>query len=197
VTRSKLEILHDHYKDTFSHQLGYLKRRNRFSLYLFLALVIMFLEVTSPNGTETIISKLISEYLGDSVSLETDFVRCLTWLFLFGLVVQYCQTTVSVERQYVYLHKLEKELTPFFSSKIPFTREGESYLKNYPMLSNWIDILYKWVFPVVLVAFTGVKLLWIEFPNDGFNLAWIISVVFCLMVWITIGIYFVFNILER
>ena len=196
MTASKLEILHDHYKDTFSHQLGYLNKRNRFSLYLFIALAIMFLEVTSPNGTETLISKLISKYLGNGVSLKTDFVRGLTWLFLFGLVVQYYQITVLVERQYAYLHKLEEELTPFFSSRIPFTREGKSYLKNYPTLSNWVDILYKWVFPVVLIAFTGVKL-WVEFPNDGFNLVWTISAIFCLMVWITIGIYFVFNIWER
>ena len=89
MTSSKLEILNDHYKDTFSHQLGYLKRRDRFSLYLFLALVIMFLEVMSPSGTETIISKLISKYLGNGISLEASFVRCLIWLFLFGLVL--CQ----------------------------------------------------------------------------------------------------------
>ena len=196
MTSSKLEILNDHYKDTFSHQLGYLKRRDRFTLYLFLILVIMFLEVMSPSGTETIISKLISKYLGDGISLETSYVRCLTWLFLFGLVVQYYQTVVLVERQYTYLHKLEKELTPFFSSKIPFTREGKSYLKNYPMLSDWSDFLYKWVFPAALIFFTVVKL-WIEFPNDGFNLVWVVSAVFCLMVWITTGTYLVFKIWEK
>ena len=196
MTSSKLEILNDHYKDTFSHQLGYLKRRDRFTLYLFLILVIMFLEVMSPSGTETIISKLISKYLEDGISLETSYVRCLTWLLLFGLVVQYYQTVVLVERQYTYLHKLEKELTPFFSSKIPFTREGKSYLKNYPKLSAWSDFLYKSVFPAALIFFTGVKLC-IEFPNDGFNLVWVVSAVFCLMVWITTGTYLVFKIWEK
>ena len=196
MTSSKLEILNDHYKDTFSHQLGYLKKRDRFSFYLFLALVIMFLEIMSPSGTETIISKLVSKYLGNGISLEASFVRCLIWLFLFGLVVQYYQTVVLVERQYVYLHKLERELTPFFSSQTPFTREGKSYLKNYPMLSNWNDLLYKWVFPAALIFFTGVKLC-IEFPNDGFNLVWIVSAVFCLMIWITTGIYLVFKIWEK
>ena len=192
MTLSKLDILNDHYKDTFSHQQGYLKRRDRFSLYLFLVLVIMFLEVVSPSGTETVISKLTSKYL-DGVSLETSFVRCLMWLFLFGLVVRYYQTVVSVERQYAYLHKLEREITTFFSSEIPFTREGKSYLKNYPMFSGWIDFLYRWVFPATLMLFTGVKL-WSEHSNAGFNLVWIVSVVFCLMIWVTTGIYFVFNI---
>lgn len=193
MNASKLEILNDHYKDTFSHQLGYLKRRNRFSLYLFLVLVVMFLEVMSPSGTETIFSKLISKYLGNDISLETSFVRCLTWFFLFALVVQYFQTVVLVERQYAYLHKLEKELTPFFSSKIPFTREGESYLKNYPRLSNWSNFLYIWVFPIILLLSTGVKI-WDELENNSFNFTWCISAIFCLLIWITTSFYICFTI---
>ena len=196
MSPSKLEILNDHYKDTFSYQIGYLKRRDRLSLYLLLTLMIMFLEVVSPSGTETIISKLISNYLGNGVSLETSLVRCLFWFFLFGLVVRYCQIVVLVEEQYSYLHELEKELTSFFSSGIPFTREGKSYLKDYPTLSNWSDILYTWVFPATLLLFTGTKIQ-IEFPNEFFNFTWIVSVLFCLMIWLTIAFYLRFQICKK
>ena len=196
MSPSKLEILNDHYKDTFSYQIGYLKRRDRLSLYLLLTLMIMFLEVMSPSGTETIISKLISNYLGNGVSLETSLVRCLFWFFLFGLVVRYCQIVVLVEEQYSYLHELEKELTSFFSSGIPFTREGKSYLKDYPTLSNWSDILYTWVFPATLLLFTGTKIQ-IEFPNEFFNFTWIVSVLFCLMIWLTIAFYLRFQICKK
>ena len=196
MTASRLETLNDHYKDTFSQQLGYLKRRDRLSLYLFFALVIMFLEVVSPNGTEAIISKLISKYLGNGISLETGFVRCLTWFLLFGLVVKYCQIVVLVERLYAYLHKLEEELTPFFASRIPFTREGKSYLTNYPILSNWSNFLYIWVFPIVLLLFTGVKI-WAEFPNNVFSLTWLISATFCLLIWITTSFYIYFSICNK
>lgn len=193
---SRLEILNDHYKDTFSYQIGYLRRRDRLSVYLLLTLMIMFLEVVSPTGTETIISKLISKYLGNDATLETRLIRCLTWFFLFGLVVRYCQIVVLVERQYAYLHKLEKELASFFSNGIPFTREGISYLENYPKLSKWSHILYMWVFPLILLLSTGVKI-WIEFPNDSFYFTWIISVIFCLMTWITIGFYLRFVICKK
>ena len=196
MSPSKLEILNDHYKDTFSYQIGYLKRRDRLSLYLLLTLMIMFLEVMSPSGTETIISKLISNYLGNGVSLETSLVRCLFWFFLFGLVVRYCQIVVLVEEQYSYLHELEKELTSFFSSGIPFTREGKSYLKDYPTLSNWSDILYTWVFPATLLLFTGAKIQ-IEFPNEFFNFTWIVSALFCLMIWLTIAFYLHFQICKK
>lgn len=196
MTLAKLEILNDHYKDTFSYQIDYLKRRDRLSLYLLITLMIMFLEVVSTSGTETIFSKLISKYLGNDVSLETSFVRCLIWFFLFGLVVRYCQIVVLVERQYAYLHKLEKELTSFFSSEIPFTREGKSYLKNYPTLSEWSHILYTWVFPATLLLLTAIKIS-LEFPNNFFNLAWIVSAAFCLMIWITIGFYLRFVICKK
>ncbi len=192
MTPSRLEILNDHYKDTFSYQIGYLKRRNRLSLYLFIALVIMFLEVVSPAETAAIILRLILKYLINGITLDAGFVRCFAWFFLFGLVVRYCQIAVTVERQYAYLHKLEAELVPFFSSGIPFTREGKSYLKNYPTLSAWSHILYTWIFPLILLLFTGIKI-WIELSNDGFNFVWVVSVVFCSMIWITTYFYLRFR----
>lgn len=196
MTLTKLEILNDHYKDTFSYQIGYLKRRDRLSLYLLITLMILFLEVVSTSGTETIFLKLISKYLGNDVSLETSFIRCLIWFLLFGIVVKYCQIVVLVERQYAYLHKLEKELMSFFSTGIPFTREGKSYLKNYPNLSQWSHILYTWVFPAILLLFTGIKIK-IEFPSNSFTIAWIVSAVFCFMIWITIGFYLRFVICKK
>lgn len=194
MTPSKLEILNDHYKDTFSYQRDYLKRRDRLSLYLLITLMFMFIELLSTSETETIILKLISKYLGNDLSLETSLVRCLIWFFLFGLVVRYCQSVVLIERQYAYLHKLEKELRSFFSTEIPFTREGKSYLRNYPIVSQWSHILYTWVFPIVLLLFTGIKII-IEFPNK-FS-AWIVSAVFCSMIWITIGLYIWFMVREK
>lgn len=176
--------------------MGYLRRRDRLSLYLLFTLIIMFLEVVSPNGVENIFSKLISKYLGNDVRLETSLLRSLTWFFLFGLVVRYCQIVVSVERQYAYLHNLEKELTSFFSSKIPFTREGKSYLENYPTLSKWSHILYTWVFPAILLLFTAIKIM-IEFPSNFLNLAWIVSAIFCLLIWISIAFYLRFRICEK
>ena len=190
----KLEVLNDHYKDTFSHLQGYLRRRNRLSLYLLLALAIMFLEVRNgnENGTEIIISALISKYLGEGLTLDSQSVKVLMWFFLFGLVATYCQVVVLIEKQYAYLHKIEAELSPFFSTGIPFTREGKSYLKDYPMVSNWVHVLYTWVFPIALIFFTFVKIV-IEFCNNGFSFVWVVSAIFCLMIWITAGFYLHFR----
>ena len=99
--------------------------------------------------------------------------------------MKHFQIVVLIERQYAYLHKLENELTIHFSSGIPFTREGKSYLTHYPKLSDWADILYVWVFPVLLLFFVSVKAV-MEFPAAGKpDLVWGISVLMCVMIWVT------------
>lgn len=188
----KLEILNDHYKDTFSHILNYLKKRDRLFLYLLLVLTVMFLQVVSPSESDAVISKFISKYVGD-VTINTSFIRGMVWFILLSLTIRYYQTTVLIERQYAYLRKLGEELTDFCSSAIAFTREGKSYLENYPKLSDWAHTLYTWVFPALLLIFITAKI-WIEYQR---SLAWVISLVFCLMVWVTTYLYLFFRFQQK
>ena len=92
----KLEVLNDHYKDTFSHIRSYLKQRDRFFAYLLLVLVIMFLQVVSPGESDAVISKLIAEKAGKSVVINTAFIRGMLWFVLLSLVIRYYQITVDI-----------------------------------------------------------------------------------------------------
>ncbi|MBC8230443.1 hypothetical protein H8E77_12925 [bacterium] len=196
----KLEILNDHYKDTFSHIRNAIKTRDRLFFYLLLVLTIMYFQMVSPSEFDNAISKFISQKL-NGVTLNITFIRGMIWFVLLSIVLRYCQTVVGIERQYSYIHKLEKELTKFYPSEVTFTREGVSYLKNYPRLSDWAHILYTWVFPVFLLATITAKI-YIEFPsqkqtspdnNQLHFVVWGASLVFGLMVWITIGFYLYFR----
>ena len=189
----KFEILNDHYKDTFTHTVSYRKQRDRIFLYLLLVFAIMFLQVAAPDKSDAVISKLISTKMGEGIILDASFIGGLVWFILLSLVVKYFQAVVLIERQYAYLHRLEKEISSYFSSGIPFTREGKSYLKDYPKLSDWADILYVWVFPVLLLFCNSLKIV-IEFPDDGQpSFVWVISLVFCLMIWVTSVLYLLFR----
>ena len=42
-SEKKIDILNDHYKDTFSHLVSYRKQRDRLLLYLTVVMMIMFL----------------------------------------------------------------------------------------------------------------------------------------------------------
>lgn len=189
----KFEILNDHYKDTFGHAVSYRKQRDRLFLYLLLVLAIMFLQVSSPDKSHALILGLLSKTLGEDIVLGASFIMGLVWFFLLSLVLKYFQIVVLIERHYAYIHKLEKELTRNFSSGIPFTREGKSYLKNYPKLSDWADMLYVWVFPALLLFFISAKIV-IEIPDDEeLSLVWVTSLFLCVMIWVTTVFYLLFR----
>ena len=189
----KFEILNDHYKDTFTHAISYRKQRDRLFLYLLLVLAIMFVQVSSPDNSTALISGLLSKKLGKSIALEASFIKLLVWFLLFSLVLKYYQLVVVIERQYAYLHKLEKELASYYLSQVAFTREGKSYLENYPKLSDWADRLYVWVFPTLFLFFISAKFV-IEFLNEErFSFVLVISLVFCLMIWVTSVLYLHFR----
>lgn len=189
----KLEILNDHYKDTFSHLLNYLKRRDRLFFYLLVVLAIMFLQVVAPDEPQLVISKWIEKNVGEGGAINTSFIRGIIWFVLLSLVLRYFQTTVFVERQYAYLHKLEQELSFLSLSGVAFTREGKSYLKNYPKLSDWADVLYTWVFPGLLLILVTIEVV-IEFPGKNqISFAWGFSFVVCLMIWVTTALYLCFR----
>lgn len=189
----RFEILNDHYKETCSYLATYRKQRDRFFLYLLLVLAIMFLQMSSPDKSYALISGLLSKSMGEAIHLGQSFVKGLVWFFLLSLVLKYFQIVVVIERQYVYLHKLECELKRHFASGIPFTREGKSYLKNYPKLSDWADILYVWVFPALLLFFISAKIV-IELPGEGQPyIGWVISLLLCLMIWVTSILYLLFR----
>ena len=189
----KLEILNDHYKDTFSHILNYLKRRDRLFFYLLVVLTIMFLQVVDPDESENILSGWVKKNIGEGIVINISFIDGVIWFVLLSLVLKYCQTTVLIERQYAYLHKLEGELSFFSQSGIAFTREGKSYLKSYPKLSDWAHWLYTWGFPALLLVFVTLKLA-IEFPGKNqISVAWGFSLIFCLMIWVTAILYLIFR----
>ena len=56
-SEKKLEILNDHYKDTFSHLVSYRKQRDRLLLYLLAGVGLMFLYQLFPEETTTAISE--------------------------------------------------------------------------------------------------------------------------------------------
>ena len=154
----------------------------------------MFLEVVSPGESELAISKWIGKNVGEKVVINTSFIRGIIWFVLLSLVIRYCQTTTLIERQYSYLHKLEEELSSFNQSEVAFTREGKSYLKNYPKFSDWVYWLYTWSCPTLLLTFVTVKVMF-EFPGKNqisfawISWTWVFSLIFCLMIWVTTVLY--------
>ena len=138
----KLDILNDHYKDTFSHLVSYRKQRDRLLLYLLGVVMILLLYQLFPDKTVDIISTVASDKADVDLNLS-DIDKILlvmipVLIFYFIIARRYWQVWNLIEQQYNYLEKIEIELASLYASGIPFTRESKfSYKgKNLSMWSN-------------------------------------------------------------
>jgi hypothetical protein len=155
---NKIELLCDHYKDTFSHIKDAIKQRDHLFSFVVLLIVIFLFQLYSPNDFGESISALISAQLGITNKIDLTFLSSLIWFLLLASSIKYYQTVVFIERQYNYLHSLEDYINPFFDGKA-FTREGKSYLNNYPKFSHWSSFLYTMFYPFSLIIILSIKLI--------------------------------------
>ncbi|MCK4796830.1 MAG: hypothetical protein KAT05_05570 [Spirochaetes bacterium] len=138
----------------------------------------MLFQIYSPTDSGKAISQFVTNELELEDSIDISFIGSIIWFLLLSFVVRYFQTVVFIERQYKYIHRLEDQLSPFYNNDA-FTREGKSYLSNYPLFSKWVSILYTIIFPVLLLGVISTKII-TEINNitNGFQLVYINIIIF-------------------
>ncbi len=154
---TKLEILSEHYKNTFDFLQKNLKQRNRLFLFVLCILILMLFQLYTPQEASNLMSQFISSKLNLSEQMNMLFVQSIIWFGLLATTLKYFQSVVFIERQYNYIHQLEEQLSKEYEKKA-FTREGDSYLKDYPKLLNWASCLYTIFFPVILLIISSFKI---------------------------------------
>jgi hypothetical protein len=150
----KLEILHKHYEDSCSVMGAFRSQRDAYFTRILLLLMLVLYDFYSSRDFGLLVSDLIRQKGGIPDVPDLHYLSTLLWFALLGITVRYCQSAVHLNRQYEYLHGLERQLAPVFGG-VAFTREGEAYLASYPIFSSWAHNLYTIAFPVMLgmVAF--------------------------------------------
>ena len=176
----KLEMLNDHYKDTFSHLVAYRKQRDRLLLYLLGLVTMLVLYQLFPREITDGILKIVSKKIGVDIILDplqrTLLVYMPPLLFCFILAHRYWQIWNLIDSQYDYLEELETELASLFASGIPFTRESNFSHKNQNV-SIWSHEFYNWCFRVIfsiILPFLG----WtFGLRHYGFNWKWLVFLI--------------------
>jgi len=156
---TKLEVLNDHYKDSFGHLQQFIKRRDWLFFLILAVIALMLFQVFSPGEASATISQFISKRLDVSATINITVIGSVMWFGLLGLLLRYFQTLVHIERQYDYIHALEERLNQAFADDRAFTRESKSYLTSYPLFSIWAWFLYTIVFPVLLMTIIVYKII--------------------------------------
>lgn len=152
-----LELLYDHYKETFSLSKEAQARRNKNFIVLCILEAFSFLLLVRPEKAFELILEGINKELDMTLQLSNTIIQTLLWLLIAYIMIRYVQDMLYIERQYIYLDNLEKEINNLGTIKI-FAREGENYQKDYPMVLNFIDLFYKMLMPIFFAIINSVRI---------------------------------------
>ena len=134
-----LELLYDHYKETFNLSKEAQNRRNKSFLMLCILEAISFWFLIQPEKVFQLLTDGINNGLDVTLSLSNTIMQTLLWIVTVYILIRYIQDVLYVERQYGYLSALEKQISELNEIDI-FKRESDNYLSNYPIVLNLIDL---------------------------------------------------------
>jgi len=150
----KLNILHDHHKNSFEHIREREKQRDRLFLILISLLGMLVIQLQYNLAGIPEISILGVKVLLDK--LPAAVILSATWTYLLVLLVRYYQVTVVVENQYDYLHRLEEQLSALLGDEKIYRRESAAYLvKKAQGFRTWIWRFYTLAIPIMVIAATA------------------------------------------
>lgn len=152
-----LELLYDHYKETFSLSKEAQTRRNKSFIVLCVLEAFSFLLLVRPEKAFELILEGINKELDMTLQLSNTIIQTLLWLLIAYVMIRYIQDMLYIERQYIYLNNLEKEISNLGTINI-FAREGANYQKDYPMVLNFIDLFYKLLMPIFFALINVVRI---------------------------------------
>ena len=182
-------MLYDHYKETFSLSKEAQTRRNKSFIVLCILEAFSFLLLIRPEKAFYLILEGINKELDMTLQLTNTIIQTLFWLLIVYVMIRYVQDVLYVERQYIYLDSLEKEISNLGSVDI-FTREGVNYQKDFPMVLNFIDLFYKMLMPIFFAVINIVRIYEEWILADKVTIAIICDTVLFLSVFIIDWFYF-------
>jgi len=190
LTETKLQILAEHYKNTFDILQDSLRKRDRLFLGVLCILIVMLFQIYTPQEASNLIVQFISDKLNIKTQINLLFIQSLIWFSLLAVTLKYFQVVITIERQYSYIHGLEKQLSNEYGQGA-FTREGIAYLKDYPIFLNWASFLYTLFFPTLLLIISVAKI-FSECRTVGFKtiLTWFNMTIFLFIV-ISVVLYLI------
>lgn len=153
LTDKQLDVLNDHYKDTFTRLRENEQARDRLFLWLIGLFALLILEIGYPAAVGGSLGKL--SIAGGELNLQALPLAALlnaSWVLTLVVGLQYCQATIRVNRQYPYLHALEETISPALGGGDVFRREGRVYLREYPLLLDVAWFTYGILFPFIAMG---------------------------------------------
>lgn len=170
----KTDLLYDHYKETYSILKENIIQRNHFFLMVFFVMALQFLFAASPKSISSLIVNIIQKRYEINIDSQISVIQSFLWFVLLYVTMRYYQLSVYIEKTYHYISIIESDITDLV--QIRFDRESGNYLLNYPKMNDFIDILYKWIFPIIYCMVIFYKIV-MEYKTSALRLQLILNTV--------------------
>lgn len=152
-----LELLYDHYKDTFQLIKENEVTRNKMFIYFIVLLSVLYLLAIEPDSLHSSINSWIDTNIGTSIDFGISIIESFIWIVLLYFTIRYFQIIMYINRQYDYLHTLEGQINQIVDFN--FNREGAGYLNEYPVILNIIYYMYTLIFPLMYISIVAYKII--------------------------------------
>jgi hypothetical protein len=160
-----IEILYDHYKDTFQTIQKVIAEREKNFILAFLLVATSFLLTLNPDIGLDLVKDIGKEKFKIDMSPTYYAMNSVVLFAAIWFWIRYFQNVLLIENLYVYIHKLEENLSSI--GEVEISREGKNYLKYYPVLKSLIHKFYTILVPFLLVIVIFAKGYYEWFVENG------------------------------
>lgn len=151
-----IEVLYDHYKDTFEQQKRYLAKRDHLTVLLLILAILMIGLIFDPNYISCKLNAVIKAQV-DNLVFDFEFINTGLIIAFFWFSLQYYMVVLQIEKMYKYLDQCEASLCVGYT-EFKINREGAYYLKSYPWMKTLADRFFVLGIPIGFITLSVCKI---------------------------------------
>lgn len=151
-----IEVLYDHYKDTFEQQKRYLAKRDHLTVLLLILAILLIGLIFDPNYISSKLNAVIKAQVNNLV-FDFEFINTGLIIAFFWFSLQYYMVVLQIEKMYKYLDQCEASLCAGYTG-FKINREGAYYLKSYPWMKTLADRFFVLGIPIGFITLSVCKI---------------------------------------
>lgn len=151
-----MEVLYDHYKDTFEQQKSNLTKRDHLTVLLLILAILLIGLIFDPNYISSKLNAVIKAQV-DNLVFDFEFINTGLIIAFFWFSLQYYMVVLQIERMYKYLDQCEASLCAGYTG-FKINREGAYYLKSYPWMKTLADRFFVLGIPIGFITLSVCKI---------------------------------------
>lgn len=151
-----IEVLYDHYKDTFEQQKMYLAKRDHLTVLLLILAILLIGLIFDLNYISSKLNAVIKAQV-DNLVFDFEFINTGLIIAFFWFSLQYYMVVLQIEKMYKYLDQCEASLCAGYTG-FKINREGAYYLKSYPWMKTLADRFFVLGIPIGFITLSVCKI---------------------------------------